>query len=124
MNIDRVATTTMLVFSSFILDSFFFKQKQQQLLYYRRLIQTYLNSVTATRTHIFFYFLSFFSSFSHSIVSLYSLLLVCVELAMYKCAFVCMLLTIVEKNLCIFLYTIVVLPFIRPILLCIPVFFS
>ena len=122
MNIDSVTTTTMLVFSSLSPSPFFFKQQQPLLSSTYTAIFQFCYRHTYTR--IFFTFFRFFSPsllllLSPTIVSFQLLLLICVELAMYECMYI----TMMEKNSCIVLCTIVVLPLIQSILACIPVFF-
>ncbi len=90
--------------------------------HYRRHISTYLNSVTGTRTHILFTFSRFFS-LSLSLQSLYTWCCLFAQSLSCTGVFACMCITMAEKNLCIFVYTVVVLPLIQSILPCIPVFF-
>jgi hypothetical protein len=116
MNIDSVTTTTMLVFSSFSLSlSVLFQTTATTIVDLYSHIWILLPA--HARTFFFTFSRGFFLPLSPSL-TLVSFQFICVELAMYACMYIMM----VEKNLCIFLYTTVVLPLIQSILACIPVF--
>jgi len=90
MNIDKVTITTMLVFSFSIRSSSNNSNSNR----YRRLIPTYLNSVTGTRTHIFFTFSRFFSL---SLQSLYTWCCLFAQSLPCMSVFACMCITMAGR---------------------------
>jgi hypothetical protein len=121
MNIDRVTTTTMFVFSLFLFSIRSSPNNSNQL----PSPSIHIFEFCCRHTHAHFFLLSLIF-FLPSLQPLYTLLLlVCVELAMCECICMCTCVCVMmaEKNLCMIAYIYIVLPLIRPILAYIPVFF-